>query len=205
MTGVQTCALPISYQFGEKTDPTVKVPVSAGRDSRDIDAFGANARLTYLFKDALNNQAHLVYEFLSGDDPDSEGKDEMFDILWGRWPRFSEGYIYSYINETGGRVAQLNNIQRVGFGWSLNPIKDMTLSATYNAWFAPQKVSTRARTPAAFSNDGNFRGHYLQTVLKHQFNKHMAGHLWGEFIWAGDYYAERPFMDFLRAEVLFTF
>lgn len=200
-------ALEGAYQFGEKDDPTVKTAHDAGM--RDISAFGGNARLSYLFKDPHNNQLHVFYEFLSGDDPDSEGTDEMFDILWGRWPRFSEAYIYSYIAETGGRVAQLNNIQRVGAGWSINPIKAMTFTATYNAWFAPEEV-TRPLSPlpgnpgSAFST-GSFRGHYLQTVLKHQFNKHAAGHLWGEFIWPGDYYRDQPFMDFLRAEILLTF
>ena len=114
---------------------------------RDMDAYGGNARLTYLFKDPLNNQLQLVGEFLSGDDPKT-GKDEMFDILWGRWPRFSEGYIYSYIYETGGKVAQLNNLGRVGGGWSIDPIKGMTFSAIYNAWFAPEAVPTRALKPA---------------------------------------------------------
>lgn len=192
-----------AYQFGEKQDPTLKA-APAPNTWRDLSAYGANARLTYMFKDSLNNQASLYYEILSGDDPNTED-DEMFDILWGRWPRFSEGYIYSYINENGGKVAQINNIQRVGFGWSLNPMKQMTLSAIYNAWFAPEDVATRARIPNLFSGDGSFRGHYLQTILKHQFNKHVSAHLWGEFIWSGDYYATQPFMDFIRAEVLMTF
>jgi hypothetical protein len=191
------------YQFGEKQDPTLK----DSRGSflwRDIDAFGANARLSYLFKDPLNNQLHLVYEYLSGDDPKT-GKDEMFDVLWGRWPRFSEGYIYSYVNETSGKIAQINNIERIGAGWSFNPINKMTFSAYYNAWFAPQDTPTRARVAGLFTDTGNFRGHYLQTILRHQFNKYVTAHLWGEFIWAGDYYKDRTFMDFLRAEVLLTF
>ncbi len=191
-----------AYQFGEKEDPTLKFPTIGGY--RDIDAYGANARITYLFKDSLNNQVHILGEFLSGDDPNT-GNDEMFDILWGRWPRFSEGYIYSYPAETSGKIAQMNNLARVGAGWSLNPIKNMTFSAIYNAWFAPEEVPTRALNAAVFSKSGNFRAHYLQTILKHQFNKHIATHLWGEFMWSGDYYADHPFMDFLRAEVLLTF
>jgi hypothetical protein len=192
-----------AYQFGEKQDPTLADKY--GKFVwRDIDAFGANARLSYLFKDRLNNQLHLVYEFLSGDDPKTKN-DEMFDILWGRWPRFSEGYIYSYINENGGKIAQLNNIERLGAGWSVNPTKDLTFSAYYNAWFAPQDTATRARVPALFSANGDFRAHYLQTILKYQYNKHLSTHLWGEFIWSGDYYARSEFMDFLRAEVLLTF
>ncbi|MFO1499619.1 MAG: hypothetical protein U1G07_14710 [Verrucomicrobiota bacterium] len=191
-----------AYQFGRKQDPTLR-DGAGGNLWRELDAFGSNARLSYLFRDPWQNQAHLVFEFLSGDHPGSKD-DEMFDILWGRWPRFSEGYIYSYIYETGGRVAQINNLERLGAGWSLCPRKDLNVSAYYNAWFAPEQTATRARNPGLFGG-GDFRGHYVQTVIKQQFSKHVAGHLWGEFIWAGDYYQDRSFMDFLRAEILLTF
>ena len=196
-----------AYQFGHKQDPMVRTPADVSTANRDIDAFGVNANLSYLFKDRLNNQASLVFEYLSGDDPNTTGKDEMFDILWGRWPRWSELYIYSYPNETSGKFAQLNNIMRVGGSWSLKPTKNTTFSATYNALFAPQEVPTRALTSqlAQFSQDGNFRGHYLQTWLKHQFSKRVSGHLWAEFVWMGDYYTHRDMMTFLRAEVMMTF
>ncbi len=190
-----------AYQFGHKEDPTVK---SAPGD-RDLSAYGFNGSLTYLLKDRLNNQVGLVAEYLSGDDADSKGTDEMFDVLWGRWPRFSELYIYSYAGETGGKIAQLNNIIRIGPTWSLNPMKGMTVSAAYNAMFAPEETPTRAVNAALFSKDGNFRGHYLQANLKHQFNKHWTTHLWAEFVWEGDYYAQQDLMTFLRAEVMFTF
>jgi hypothetical protein len=178
--------------------------VSGLFDERDIQAYGANAKLTYQFKDRLNNQVCLVGEYLSGDDPDSSGTDEMFDVLWGRWPRWSELYIYSYVNETR-KVAQLSNIGRIGVTYSLNPIRNMTASAAYNAWFAPESVPTRAANGALFTGDGHFRGHYLQAILKHQFHKQVSAHLWTEFVWQGDYYAQRDLMTFLRAEVLFTF
>jgi hypothetical protein len=187
-----------AYQFGNKEDT-----VSGVFANRDISAFGVNAKLSYLFKDKLNNQAHLIYEYLSGDDSKSTGKDEMFDVLWGRWPRWSELYIYSYVKETSGKIAQLNNIQRVGFGWSLNPIKNMSLAATYNALFAPESTPTRTISSSVFGG-GHFRGHYLQTVLKHKFTDHLSAHLWSEFVWMGDYYARRDMMTFLRAEVMLT-
>jgi hypothetical protein len=130
----------------------------------------------------------------------------MFDLLWGRWPRFSEAYIYSYVPENSGKIAQVNNIQRLGVEWTLNPIKNMTFQAAYNAWFAPEEVPTRAGASLArFSQTGDFRGHYIQTILKHTFSKHFNAHLWGEFIWEGDYYANRDLLTFLRAEVFFTF
>jgi hypothetical protein len=195
-----------AYQFGSKQDVMVRTNyVNSSSDWRDISAYGGKAKLSYLCKDQWNNQISLVGEFLSGDDPNTPGKDEMFDLLWGRWPRWSELYIYSYINETGGKIAQINNLGRVGPSWSLNPIKNMTFSAMYNAMFAPEGVPTRTVAPTRFSGAGNFRGHYVQAILKHQFNKHISGHLWGEFIWEGDYYAQRDLMTFVRAEVMFTF
>lgn len=194
-----------AYQFGQKQDPTVKTPVNVGADWRDINAFGANAKLTYLFKDRFNNQASLVFEYLSGDDPKTRGTDEMFDVLWGRWPRWSELYIYPYIYETGKKIAQLNNLMRVGGSWSVTPLKNLTFSATYNALFAPEETPTRTVNAAEFSQNGNFRGHYLQATLKYQFNKHLSGHLWSEFVFPGDFYTHNDVMSFLRAEVMFVF
>jgi hypothetical protein len=195
-----------AYQFGSKQDATVGAAyINSPTDWRDISAYGANAKLTYLFKDKLDDQISLVFEYLSGDDPNTKGTDEMFDILWGRWPRSSELYIYSYIYETSGKIAQLNNTMRIGGSWSFSPIKNMTFSATYNALFAPEETPTRTINGSLFSQNGNFRGHFLQTVLKHKFNDHVSAHLWGEYIWQGDYYSHRDLMTFLRAEIMLTF
>lgn len=193
-----------AYQFGQKEEA---INDGRGFADRDIEAYGGKARLSYLMKDDLNNQFSLVGEFLSGDDPSTPNQDEMFDVLWGRWPRWSELYIYSYAPETSGKIAQLNNLIRFGPSWSFSPMKGMTFSAMYNAMFAPEDTPTRRVPPAAslFSYDGNFRGHYLQTTLKHQFNKHIQAHLWGEFVWEGDFYEQRDLMTFLRAEIMLTF
>jgi hypothetical protein len=159
--------------------------------------------LSYLFKDKLNNAVSFAYEFLSGDDPDTQD-DEMFDVLWGRWPRWSELYnIYSYVPET--RVGQTANVQRFGPGWSLTPLKNLDVILNYNALFAQQEVPTRATIPTAFTQNGNFRGHYLQSVVKYKFSKHMSGHLWAEFVFPGDYYVSDQVMTFLRGEVMMTF
>ena len=193
-----------AYQFGRKHDPMLKHDDLGLSVNRGIDAFGVNSSLSYFCKDSLDNQFSVIFEYLSGDNPRTTGRDEMFDILWGRWPRWSELYIYSYPTETAGKIAQLNDIMRIGPSWNITPIKDTTFSATYNALFAPEGVPTRAVAPTRF-NDGNFRGHYLQTVLKHQFNKYISGHLWGEWVWQGDFYDRRDLMTFLRAELMFKF
>ena len=201
-----------AYQFGSKQDAMVGANyVNSTTDWRQISAYGANGKLTYLVKDKYNNQFSLIGEILSGDDPNSKGTDEMFDILWGRYPRWSEMYVYSYVMETSGRNGQMNNIIRFGPNWTITPFKDTTFSATYNAMFAPVNTPTRTINATLFSgttpgaNGGNFRGHYLQTILKHKFNDHVSAHLWGELNWMGDYYTQKDLMTFVRAEVLFTF
>lgn len=198
-----------AYQFGEKSDTFWKTGKSV-REERDLAAYGGNAEVSYLLRDPVNNQAHLVFEYLSGDDPDT-AEDEMFDILWGRWPRYSELYLYSFAAETNGRIGQHNNLIRAGGGWTLLPVKKLSVGVYYNALFAPESTPTRAAgveagTPrSALSGDGYFRGHYAQCALQYTFSRHVKGHLWAEAVWEGDYYAQRDLMSFLRAEVMFTF
>ena len=204
-----------AYQFGRKAypilGPTQNPQLTAPAGTfRDIDAFGMNSKLTYMFKDKLNNQLNMSFEFLSGDDPNS-GNDEMFDVLWGRWPRWSETGLYMFPAET--RVGQEANLIRFGPTWTLNPIKDLEFSASYYALFSPMDVPTLGATQTLapnnpsrlFTDTGNFRGHFTQAVLKYKFSPHMTGHLWSEFLFPGDYYVNRTMMTFLRAEVMFTF
>jgi len=195
-----------AYQFGSKNDPTVQ-SIYTDSARRELSAYAGKCKLTYFFKDKLNNQLSLVGEFLSGDDPNTKGKDEMFDILWGRYPRWTEMGSWFYAGETGGRPMQLNNVGRVGPSWSVNPVKDMTFIATYNALFAPESTSTRVLGSSAtrFSDDGNFRGHFLQTTLKYQFTKNLSAQIKDEFLWEGDYYKQRDLMTFIRTELTLTF
>jgi hypothetical protein len=194
-----------AYQFGRKQyqyNPPLELTYW-DENYHNLSAFGLNSRFGYSFKDTLNNQLTLSYEFLSGTRPGS-GTDGNFDVLWGRWPRWSEMYnIYGYVNET--RVGQMDNLHRIGPTWSFTPIKDMQFSLSYYALFADQSLPTIQTLPGAYTDTGNFRGHYLQSILKYKFSQHMSGHLWSEFLFPGNYYVSSQMMTFLRAEVMFTF
>jgi hypothetical protein len=208
-----------AYQFGRKQDPDLNdgganpnlAPSAQTTGFRALDAYGLQGKLTYQFKDPWNNQLSLSGEFLSGDNPKT-GSDEMFDVLWGRWPSWSEMYnIYSYVSET--RVGQTANLIRFGPTWTVDPMPKMEFSASYYMLLADQDVATRDLNNAfgvppatdAFTGTGNDRGQYLQAVLKYKFNQHLSGHLWSEFLFPGDFYVNHPLMTFLRAEVMLTF
>ncbi|MGA2542080.1 MAG: alginate export family protein [Verrucomicrobiota bacterium] len=210
-----------AYQFGRKQDPDLNdgganlflAPAAQSTGFRGLNAYALNGKLTYLFKDPLNDQLSLSCEFLSGDNPNTKS-DEMFDVLWGRWPSWSEMYnIYSYVQET--RVGQTANLIRFGPTWTLNPMPKMELSSSYFMLLADQETPTRDLNNAfgvppaagtdAFSRAGNDRGQYIQAVLKYKFNQHLSGHLWSEFLFPGDFYVNHQMMSFLRAEVMLTF
>jgi len=197
-----------AYQWGRRNDASgnftaAKNLMNLGNLSRDVSAFGFNAKLTYLFKDSLNNQLSLVSEYLSGD-KSGTGKDEMFDMLWGRGPRISEVWAVALPVEVANRTSQWNNLYRIGASWSISPTKNTTVSATYNALFALEDSPTRT-TSNLFSRDSNFRGHLFQIVLKQKFTTQLSGLLLAEYCPMGDYYTHTDDMTFLRAEMLVTF
>ena len=193
-----------AYQFGNKQS-VLNAALAPGAN-RDVSAWAVNSKLIYQVKDDLKNQFRMSCEYLTGDDP-STGKNESFDLLWARWPRWSELYIYSTVPENG-RIAQINNLIRFGPGWGITPAKDLDFSVDYFALFSDQKFSNAnglTLPPSGGFGNGSFRGHYLQAILKYKFSSHVSAHLWSEFVWMGDYYKQRDLMSFLRAEVLFTF
>jgi hypothetical protein len=151
----------------------------------------------------MNNQLSLQYEYLSGDDPSTDD-DEMFDVLWGRYPRWSELYnVYSYVPET--RVGQMANLHRIGPVWTFTPAKALDCSVGYFALFAAEEIPTRAANQVPFTGDGHFRGHFFQVWAKYKFNRHLSGHLWAETVLPGDFYTYDDPMTFLRAEIMLAF
>ncbi|HVM60035.1 MAG TPA: alginate export family protein [Verrucomicrobiae bacterium] len=194
-----------AYQFGRKQEQDEFLTTYDTSIFHEIRAGAVNSKLTYLFKDDWNDQLSLSYEFLSGDNPHT-GTDEMFDVLWGRWPRWSEMYnIYSYVPET--RVGQTANLHRIGPTWNVTPAKNLDFSLSYYVLLADEDTPTRTLvfTQQSFTDHGSLRGNYLQAILKYKFNQYVSAHLWSEFLWEGNYYSKQQMMDFLRAEVMFTF
>jgi hypothetical protein len=165
-------------------------------------ALGTLNRVTYALQDKWKSSLRLDYEYLSGDDPGT-GENEAFDLLWGRWPRFSELWIYSIIGENG-RIADMTNMHRLGFGWTGFPTDKMQLSADYHLLFSDENTYRRQ---SGFSENGAFRGQLLTAIMRYKFNRFMAGHLVGEVFFPGDYYsAERNDPGaFVRAELTFSF
>lgn len=167
--------------------------------SGQLSAWGVNARASYLSKDTWDNKLHLCFQFLSGDNPNTSG-DEAFDLMWGRWPQFSELYVYTVAPET--RIAQVTNLYQVGPLWESAPIQKMSLTAAYYALFADQNTYTG---PAY--GDGLYRGSLFEAYFRYRFNRYTACQLGAEYFIPGDYYSDsrQDNAIFLRAELTLTF
>lgn len=170
------------------------------RRGNDMSGLGLNSRLTYELGDALKNAPHIGYEYLSGDDP-STRKNEAFDPLWGRWPQWSELYVYTYAIET--RIGEVTNLHRLNLGWDLQPHETIKLSFDYHALWADENTRQGA---VGFSDNDNFRGNLFAAWLRYKINKHVAGHLVAEYFDPGSYYQwpRDNSATFLRADLTLT-
>jgi len=157
------------------------------RNGRDVSAFGANSALSYKFNDSLANNLKTEYEFLSGDDPNT-AEDESFDLMWGRWPRWSELYIYCMQPENG-RIGQITNMHRIAWYWGFNPHKTLSFLAAYHLLYADENPVGLTRDPTLISESGSFRGQLITSKLSYNIAKHVPGHFLVEKFLGGDYYS----------------
>ncbi len=196
-----------AYQTGRKAGD-----LPAGRPNRlptdppeDLSAWGTLDTLEYQFKDPHDNATHFTYEYASGDDPGTN-KDERFDLLWGRWPRWSELMIYTWANET--RVADNTNLHRFNVGHRIQINKQWQLTGDYHALFADQNSGATSPARLHLSNSEKFRGHLLTSWLRYKFSDQLYGHFLAEYFFnAGEYY-EAPSDEnayFLRVNLEYIF
>jgi hypothetical protein len=190
-----------SEYFGESTG------------NREMSGYGTNNKLMYSFLDELKNELHVGYEYLSGDDSDTEGKDERFNTLWGDWPQYQRGgdlqsYIWAFEGEGLGNVS---NLHRFGVGHSFKPHKEWTLATDYNLLWADQKSFIGAAPGGAagrpVSDSGLFRGHMLTGLLTYQCCKNFKTQFLVDYFIPGGFYAS-PGGDeslFARVNMEWTF
>jgi hypothetical protein len=179
-----------AVQVGESASPSTAV--TSNSTTKDLEAFGGKGDLEYCFKDDVDNRLHVVYEFLSGDDPGSSDV-EAFNPLWGQWPQWSELY-QPYI--TSMEDGLVSNLHRLAFGHKFKPNKEWEILTDYHLLWSDENTfanNTIAGQPA-FDNNSNFRGQLITCWARYTFSKQLKGNLVGEYFLPGDYY-QAPFDD----------
>ena len=137
---------------------------------------------------------------LSGDDPDTDDY-EGWNPVYSRWPKWSELYIYTLVNENG--VAYWDNISSGWFGlaWSTHP-RIQIEGKLYWMW----ALENTPNPDSPVFGAGKFRGLLSVLKLKWNYTGYLSGHLLWEALQPGDYYADgSDFSHFLRWEFYFKY
>jgi hypothetical protein len=120
--------------------------------------------------------------YLSGDNP-TTGKYEGWEPMFGRWPKWSELYIYTLVRETG--AAYWTNLASIFAKTSIVVVPDLTLSLDLHHLMAPQRANPKTPFPGG---KGTNRGDLFIGKLTYQMNKHVSGHVLWENLDPGNYY-----------------
>jgi len=166
----------------------------------DREALGGIFHLDYSTGDAVPFLKTLTLGgiFLSGDRSETE-KHEAWDPLFSRWPKWSEGYIYTFIRES--RVAYWSNLT------SLYGSLVLDFGSRANAAITYHRLGADERNPAVFpGGKGVERGMLLVGRLNFTISKYLSGHIQWEHFRPGDFYrpgASR--FNWLRFELVFRY
>jgi hypothetical protein len=202
---VFTPGLRLVHDFDKNWTGSAQVAEQFGqRGDQGICALGFKSMLEYFFRDANNNRLRTAFEYLSGDDPDSKSTYEGFNILWGRWPQWSE--IYSNVIALDQvRPAAYSNLSRIQFGHTIAPCKQWEFLTDYHLLFANQPVVGREKVGI---NDGGgyFRGQIVTWLAKYKFTDNISGHFLTEFFAPGNFYRDfrNDVVLYMRYELVFT-
>jgi hypothetical protein len=180
------------------------------RNLESMKGLGTNDKLVYAFNDDLKNELRLMYEYLSGDKPGTQGS-EKFDTLWGDWPQPQRGGdLQAYIWTFEGNQGEVANLHRTGICHTFKPNKEWTVSTDYNLMWADQngtaKSPANADTPA-YSANNYFRGQMISGLVTYCCCKNFKTNIMLDYFIPGSYYAQsnRDSAIYTRINMEWTF
>jgi hypothetical protein len=198
---LNTLGARVSYAFSDRVSVTGEWAGQTGSQGAiDHRAFGGYTYATYLVDPASKSSLSAGAICLSGDDP-ATADNEGWNPLFSRWPKWSELYIYSYMNEVirgSTRVAYWTNIWAPYLSYTMQ----FTKKASLNGNFYLLKAFENRVIPGGGAGTGLNRGKEVQFWLRYMFNKNVSGHILVDQLVPGDFYAfPRTAGPFCRAEL----
>nr|MBN2277357.1 alginate export family protein [candidate division Zixibacteria bacterium] len=166
----------------------------------DRAAFGGYFHLDYktVWPSYLPKMIQLGVICLSGDNRATE-KDEGWNPIFARWPKWSESYIYTQIKED--RVAWWTNLASLYGRCDFDFTPKINLSLQYHHLMAPRVADPESAFPGG---DGHNRGNLFIGLLKFVIDKNLTGHfLWEGFLPGNYYFHGADGYSWVRAELLF--
>ncbi len=140
------------------------------------------------------------YIYLDGDNPATTGTIESWDPMFGRWPKWSESYLYTLTKENG--VAYWSNMISVGGSVRSAVSPGVEVNLDYQYLTAPQHFTPG---PAFPGGTGTTRGNLLSARITYKLSAIVSGHVVWEHFKPGDYYfSGASEYNWSRVEFLFN-
>jgi hypothetical protein len=186
----------LAYQGGKAPESRFALASPDLAGSQDISAYGGQAKLAFRSPGGLPLSFNGGYVHLSGDDPLTRNKFEGWNPVMGRWPKWSELYIYTltmegYVQPMGQGVAYWQNFKAPHVGVAVSPYKNITLEAGHMWMRADTSVPFDPRvSPEAEAERPKDRGNLLTVKLSWRVKSALpvTGHILYERFDPGGYY-----------------
>lgn len=171
-----------------------------GTPSKAIRAWGGYGRLKKALEAPWKPRASVAYIGLSGQDPTRTDAITAWNPVFGRWPKWSELYIYSQAPEKG--VAYWTNTGMWELELRCAPLPPLELRATYYRMAALKPLVAQA---GPLFGTGRSRGDLWQLRADYSFSPALKGHALYEHLKPGDAYSGRDGGHYLRFEFTYLF
>lgn len=192
----------LSFPFLNRFAFTTEFAYQLGKvNNFDRQSYGGYSRLEYHLGESvpLLDCISAGAFYLSGDDPKTE-KIEGWDPLWSRWPKWSESYVYTLIEESKGKVAYWSNINAITLSLAATLAPNIKFNADYLHLSAPEFNGT-----AFCSGGGKTRGNLFIMKFSYRIHKNWTGHFLFEHFAPGSFYFKGADKDnWARFELMYT-
>jgi len=175
-----------AWQWGWKRDSSVRTPVKPWSRPPGYPGLWLEHQAQLSVQGSDGQPGEPRREFLSGDDPSTTREDEMFDVLWGRWPRLQRASISIHTRwKPPGRSPQLNDLLPPRYELELRPGERHDNQPGLQRVVRARERADRALNPALFSGSGHLRGNFFPVLVKHSSASTWSGQVWAEVLREG--------------------
>jgi hypothetical protein len=196
---VNTYGVRGEFRLGDGWKIVSEDAIQTGKNlDRDIQAYGGYTRIGREMQgEGYSPKKVFIGEIYLSGDKQREGWYEAWDPLFGRWPKWSESYIYTLINDY--RVAYWSDILAVYGETAFDLSPETKLQVNYYYLMAPHMATN-------YHAYGSDRGGLLIMRMDYKINQPLSGCLiWERFV-PGDYYAPGSnSYVWMRAELAYRF
>ena len=201
-----------AYQAGRAPESRFVLADTTLAGPQTIAAYGGEAQVTLKPLERFPASISGGYVHLSGDDPFTRNKFEGWNPLMGRWPKWSELYIYTLAAEAavqpmGQGTAFWQNFKAPHLGVSITPYPGIDIEARHMWMWADKSIPLDPNIDP-LSLEGQMQPKHRGNLLAMKVTWRVpagvpvSGHVLYERLDPGDYYgSDARTADFFRVEL----